>query len=515
MSQWLLPTLSEILQDMLPPDSQGGFPEPFLEERDPREEGRSPGERLWMGAIAALGQWMPAPTPDPPEDAVAGMVLCGPLPMFQEGEGLGALATWVFIPDLLLGWLSPPLQLLPAGETGEGGGDRPAKSWDLGPGLLPLLPKDPLNTEQFCLVVTRHWGLVLVLGSEAHPRSGFQFSFDPAIVQRCGEVLQARANLTHPDRAATIAQGFQAFPPCVPDYRQVSQFCHGWAAHLVNSSIAPTPAKVAEAPGFHHDGSIAPLPPPESGDLHLGDLHLLQALAHEVRTPLATIRTLTRLLLRRQDLAPEVLKRLDVIDHECTEQIDRFNLIFRAAEMETQSQPRPRHLAATALDQVFQTNVPRWQKQASRRNLTLAVSLPPQMPLVVSDPTMLEQALTGLIERFTRHLPAGSHIEVEVSLAGPQLKVQLQAVDPLPPPPSLGTTPWDREFAAPLSNPNPPQFQALGQLLMFQPDTGSVSLNLEVTKNLFHALGGKLKVRETSSQGEVLTVFLPLEVPPS
>jgi hypothetical protein len=46
---------------------------------------------------------------------------------------------------------------------------------------------------------------------------------------------------------------------------------------------------------------------------------------------------------------------------------------------------------------------------------------------------------------------------------------------------------------------------------MFQPETGGLSLNLNATKNLFQALGGKLIVRQRPQAGEVLTVFLPLE----
>jgi signal transduction histidine kinase len=37
-------------------------------------------------------------------------------------------------------------------------------------------------------------------------------------------------------------------------------------------------------------------------------------------------------------------------------------------------------------------------------------------------------------------------------------------------------------------------------------------LNLNVTKHLFQALGGKLIVRQRPQEGEVMTIFLPLEV---
>jgi signal transduction histidine kinase len=46
---------------------------------------------------------------------------------------------------------------------------------------------------------------------------------------------------------------------------------------------------------------------------------------------------------------------------------------------------------------------------------------------------------------------------------------------------------------------------------MFQPETGCLSLNLDVTKNIFQALGGKLTVRQRPKQGEELTIFLPIK----
>jgi K+-sensing histidine kinase KdpD len=146
---------------------------------------------------------------------------------------------------------------------------------------------------------------------------------------------------------------------------------------------------------------------------------------------------------------------------------------------------------------MFKQSIPRWQQQASQRQLTLDIVLPQKMPTVVSDPVMLDQALTSLIERFTRSLPAGSHIQVEVVPAGNQLKVQLQS---------------ETDSAMVTQKQHRPLLRSLGQLLMFQPETGTLSLNLAVTKSLFQALGGKLIVRDRPQQGEVMTVFLPLEM---
>uniref|UniRef100_UPI0035CACD8D sensor histidine kinase n=1 Tax=uncultured Nostoc sp. TaxID=340711 RepID=UPI0035CACD8D len=247
------------------------------------------------------------------------------------------------------------------------------------------------------------------------------------------------------------------------------------------------------------ENTQSPIPNPQSPN---PDVELLQAFAHEVRTPLTTIRTMTRLLLKRRDLDVSVINRLKIIDHECTEQIDRMELLFKAAELETTTSAKSSktQLTPMSLDQVLQQSIPRWEQAAHRRNLTLNVVLPQQLPTVVSNPTMLDQVLTGLMENFTRSLPAGSHIQVQVIPAGDQLKLQLS--------PQFGCK--DSNKAA--TPATPPIRKALGQLLMFQPETGTISLNIAATKHLFQAIGGKLIVRQRPHYGEVLTIFLPLEV---
>ena len=233
------------------------------------------------------------------------------------------------------------------------------------------------------------------------------------------------------------------------------------------------------------------------------DAELLQAFAHEVRTPLSTIRTITQLLLKKKDLPTNVIERLRIIDRECREQIDRMELLFRAAELETLPVDKPAantQLTTMCLEQVLKQSIPRWQQAANRRNLTLDVLLPQQVPAVVSNPNMLDRVLTGLMENFTRSLPAGSHIQVQVIPAGDQLKLQLL------PQPQKEPHSSDSESLF-----TPPIRKAIGELLTFQPETGVVSLNLAATKHLFRAIGGKLIVRQRPHEAEVLTIFLPLQ----
>jgi len=553
--KWLLPTLSEILTLHDPTwnvqydhfsDPDGTVGNADLHRSVSRVTlQRVRAEREWAGAIAALTKMLhgafsrdtsvaddnQSPTQGN-QPSTQGLILSGPLPVLSHPELVTNISKWLLTSNLLhiTNWL--PFKLLPAVDQ------RPVKttSTDSATNALPLLPDDPLASEQFCLVLTPWFSLVMVLGENLLDKPAFMFSFMPDVVQQAWEAIRPRILLMSSHQVEQLDELVHRFPAVTPDYKTVMQFSRLMLEHL--------PEPLEELEGERRDikgrrtglgvssknGRSAQTAPLNSSDHdsknpfkteHISsdrtnplyeakapDVELLKALAHEIRTPLTTIRTLTRSLLKRTDLSPDVLKRLSMIDRECSEQIDRFGLIFRAVELETSA---TRHaamsLTRTSLAQVFQDSIPRWQKQASQRQLTLDVVLPQKMPAVVSDPTILDQALTSLIERFTRNLPAGSHITVEAMPAGSQLKLQLQSH-----PQKNDGEKSHKSSGWPNHGGYQPLLKSLGQLLMFQPETGSLTLNLSVTKNLFQALGGKLIVKQNPQQGEVMTVFLPLEM---
>ncbi len=448
-------------------------------------------EQQWRSAVSTL-QDLLAEHIDPAQpQTTQAVVLCGPLPLISRADLYSSMATWLFVSDTLASPCGLALQLR---------GNQTAD--EIKPACLvsvPILEQDALAQEQFCLVITADFGIVMTLGEDDQGSLRFQFSCDPSVLKLCWQSLLLRVRLSNAQYAQQLDRLFDLFAPPAPDYRWMSRFTQRMMQHFALLSAAATEQRLVnlvervKSPLEVAEDSTA------AANLKGLDVELLRAIAHEVRTPLATIRTMTRLLLRRKDLDGKVTQRLESIDQECTEQIDRFGLIFKATELETTPSKGFQHLAAMPLSQVFHAGLPRWQNQAQRRNLSLELKLPEQMPMVVSDPNMLDQALTGLMDRFTRQLPAYSHIQVEATLAGDQLKLQFQSL----PDPKRKHSPHE---AAP-----PPLRKSLGKLLSFQPETGSLSLNLDVTKHLFQALGGKLQVKERDLNGEVLTVFLPLQ----
>ncbi|MFM7471898.1 MAG: sensor histidine kinase [Nodosilinea sp.] len=486
-------------------------------------------EQEWLGGITALTTLLleqqlesnPAEYgPTPP----LGVVLSGPFPVLPNQLLGQSLSQWLLVPEPLAQMLSSGQPLLP----GQGQPDGVGVAADLT--LIPLSLTDPMARERFCLVLTKTFSLLLLLGEGTAGQIRFQFSFDPDSIHSVWQQLRDRIEAVRPHLLAGIDQVVGWFPPVSPDYRLVTHY-----SHLLLQQMRP-PSTLLAAPSGTADSGInlntkdrsrpngqgwstlrplasksyagsrrskgSPAGEVESHSPNT-DTEFLKAMAHEIRTPLTTIRTLVRSLLKRKDLAEEVAKRLSSIDRECTQQIDRFNLIFTAVELETETTPTIKSpLAAISLHQLFQESIPLWQQQVSRRNLTLTVSIPPHLPRVTSDPIMLNQVLTGLVDRFTHSLPPYSHIQLTVSLAGHQLKLQFQS-HPFDHHPSQELGEIDGFLTSP--------FKALGQLLIFQPETGGVSLNLKATKNLFQALGGKLIVRQRPQAGEVLTVFLPLQ----
>ncbi|MDJ0775016.1 MAG: HAMP domain-containing sensor histidine kinase [Mastigocoleus sp. MO_167.B18] len=474
MYQWILPSLKDILintQSMVTAACES-----------------AKAQAQWRVSLAAAEQLLLNTLSETNSEETQGLVLTAPAPVFSQPELIQGLHAVTFSAKPF-----NPLALPFALSSQEISSEKENPNQE---SILPLLAGDPLANEQFCLVFTNKFRLILVLAEDSSGEKQFLFSFDAEVVEQAWRSLGARVILNNPDFFAQLEEIVQKYNPKVLNPQILMQFSQFLLANLPGTETGTYIA------ANHKINKQTDQVEPSNNTSNCLDVELLQAFAHEVRTPLSTIRTITQLLLKKQDLPANVIKRLRIIDRECTEQIDRMELLFRAAELETLPVDKPANtqLTTMCLEQVLKQSIPRWQQAANRRNLTLDVLLPQQVPAVVSNPNMLDRVLTGLMENFTRSLPAGSHIQVQVIPAGNQLKLQLL--------PQLQQQEHSNN-SEPLFTP--PIRKAIGELLTFQPETGVVSLNLAATKHLFQAIGGKLIVRQRPHQAEVLTIFLPLQ----
>ena len=422
--------------------------------------------RQWWAALATLQENL---LQDGGGDG--GLWLAAPLPALYEPVLLKRLQGWVWTPERVGGLLGTRTALLP-------GGAGPGEAEGSGFQRLPLLPAD--GTDPLLVVITPDVQVGLCLDGPVGERH-LVVRFDPTVLTRALALLHERLAASDPIEAGRFRQRVQALGPLHSDPTLGVRFWPRLADRLATMAPSVTLQPMAQA--------LQPASPVQRTD----ELGLLEALTHEVRTPLATIRTLIRSLLRRSDLSTVVRQRLDQIDSECSEQIDRFGLIFLAAELQRhppeaeEARDRSPQLARTDLSALVLQLSEVWKRQLERRGLTLQLAISPGLPAVLSDPVRLETTLGGLIDRFGRGLPSGSSVRLTLQPAGSRLKLQLNS-------------------SAASGESEPGQRRSVGPVLSWNPVTGSLQLSRQATQKLFRRLGGRLTDR--GDQG--LTVFFPV-----
>jgi signal transduction histidine kinase len=443
--------------------------------------------RMWWAALATLQQdfLLPA-TADPSQEPLAGVWLAAPLPALYEPALLERLQGWVW---------APPQQLQALLPTGAGGGLLPSQRLEAvaGGGLRRLDLRQGDGTDPLLLLITPTLQVALCLDGGAEARR-LVVRFEPEVLAAALGLIDARLRQEAPEEAELLRRNLQQLGPLHSNPNLGQQFWPQLAERL--AAMAPS---LTLRPLVQGGGESAHQRQ-QNGRAVSGELALLEALTHEVRTPLATIRTLIRSLLRRQDLPAVVQQRLEHIDGECSEQIDRFGLIFLAAELQREpenadQQPPPlkaTDLARTDLSALLLQLQELWQRQLARRGLELVLEIGAELPAVLSDPLRLETMLGGLIDRFSRSLPAGGTVTVSLQPAGARLKLHL-ASSVKARRPGQGEQ-RDRHR------------QLVGPVLSWDPTTGSLQLSRQATQRLFARLGGRLTERGESG----LTVFFPI-----
>lgn len=407
--------------------------------------------RQWWAALAVLQDTLlEQPSPH-------GLWLAAPLPALYEPTLLQRFQGWVWTPPAPSG-LRPEL---------------PGKGAGLNPKIWQLALKEADGTDPLLVLITAKLQVALALFGEPQRRQ-LIVSFDHKLLAQLLQRLGARLGEDNPVAAIDLKQKLEKLGPLQNSARAAELFWPRLAERL--AAAAPGLTLIAAPKG--------PPAPPGAAD----QLGLLEALAHEVRTPLATIRTLIRSLLRRQDLPAVAENRLRQIDAECSEQIDRFGLIFYAAEAQRQPQGE-RLLARTDLEALLLQLQPGWESQLQRRDLQLDLRIETGLPAVMSDAALLEKMLAGLMDRFSRNFPSGVRVKVELQAAGDKLKLRF----------SGSHNPGEDQA-------EPAPEARIGPVLTWDPGTGGLQLSPQATQQLFASLGGRF----TERRGNSLTLYLPI-----
>ncbi len=214
---------------------------------------------------------------------------------------------------------------------------------------------------------------------------------------------------------------------------------------------------------------------------------LLAAVSHDLRTPLAAVKAAVT-TLRQTDVAwsPEDQAALLATIEEGADRLDSLiaNLLDMSRIQTGALQP---FLRPTALDEVAPL-VTRGLDGGER----LLLAIPDALPLLATDPGLLERALANLVANALRYSPPGR--PPTLAAAASDSTVTVSVIDHGP-----GIAPDQRERVF-------EPFQQLGD----QRAAGGVGLGLAVAKGFVDAVGGRITATTTRGGGLTMRVDLPV-----
>lgn len=214
---------------------------------------------------------------------------------------------------------------------------------------------------------------------------------------------------------------------------------------------------------------------------------LLDAVSHDLRTPLATATTAVETLRTHGGMLDDA-DRTTLLDDAGSSLARLGRLVENLLDM---SRLQAGALAMTLQVVDLADVLPQVLDDLGPAGREVAVRVAEGVPAVTVDPALLERVLVNLLANALRHSPPGAPPVVRASEHGGE--VQIRVVDSGPGVPS---TEWDRIFLP---------FQRLGDT-----DAGTgVGLGLALSRGLVEAFGGSLTPEHTPGGGLTMTVTLP------
>lgn len=214
---------------------------------------------------------------------------------------------------------------------------------------------------------------------------------------------------------------------------------------------------------------------------------LLQAVSHDLRTPLAAIKASASSLADAQvDWSPD-----DVVAFASTidEQTDRLTALV--ANLLDMSRIQAGVVTPTARPLGLEEVVPGAVAWLGLPDDAVDIDLPATVPPVLADAQLLERVVANLVDNAARFAPPGRAVRVEAGAVGD--RVDLRVVDEGP---GIPADALEQAFRP---------FQRLGD----QAAGSGVGLGLAVAQGFVTAMGGTIEVDDTPGGGTTFVVSLP------
>jgi signal transduction histidine kinase len=227
----------------------------------------------------------------------------------------------------------------------------------------------------------------------------------------------------------------------------------------------------------------------------------LAAVSHELRTPLTTIKTLTRILLRKNPSEEERREYLEDIAAECERQINLVHNLLDLSRVKAGGvEIQPARVEVSAALRDCEKTV---RTSAAEREQELAVELTPGLPPVRADHGALRRALCAVVENAVKYTPEGGRVTLRARREGGG-HVSVDVVD---------TGPGIREADVPHI------FERFyrghtgagdGGGGADEQDVPGIGLGLYLARVLVEGMGGTIGVKSRLGHGSTFTLRLPV-----
>jgi two-component system, OmpR family, phosphate regulon sensor histidine kinase PhoR len=216
--------------------------------------------------------------------------------------------------------------------------------------------------------------------------------------------------------------------------------------------------------------------------------------SHEFKTPLTAIQGFAETLLAGALDDPENNRRfLEIIRNHAIRLARLTNDLLKLARIEAGKMEL--EFSSVGLLELIEACTETTLLKANRKEITLEITVPPQLPAVRGDAALLRDVLQNLLDNAIQYTPPRGHISVAAS-AGPREAV---------------ITVTDTGIGIPLSD-SERIFERFYRVDAARSrEAGGTGLGLSIAKHIVEAHGGKLWVESTVGQGSKFSFSLPLD----
>jgi signal transduction histidine kinase len=218
---------------------------------------------------------------------------------------------------------------------------------------------------------------------------------------------------------------------------------------------------------------------------------LIAEMVHELRTPLASLRTASHLLLRKDVSQEQLLKVVGIIDNETTRLIDMTTSFLDLARLESGRIPFNSELFdPTGL---LEECVGLMKNKATEKSLRLNLYIPKELPMLKGDRDKIKQVVLNLISNAVNYNKPSGTITVSGHRQQTQLVISINDTGP-------GIRQADMVHL----------FDKFYRSQATEASVQGTGLGLAICKKIVEAHNGYIDVQSEIGIGTTFSVYLPL-----